>query len=36
MIIKIITKVGRRMDENRENFNKELKDVNNESIRAEE
>lgn len=36
MIIKMITKVRRRMDENSENVNKELKNVNNEPIRVEE
>lgn len=35
-IIKMITKVGRRMDENSENVNKQLKNVNNEPIRVEE
>lgn len=32
----MITKVGRRMDENSENVNKELKNANNEPIRVEE
>ena len=36
MIIKMLTELGRRMDEHSENFNKELKKYKKESITAKE